>query len=113
MGYVGFREGKWNPDLMMMLIEPFMYLLMALAEKAGIDLYFMVPLENIELIPEKGYSYIRVAIGGSKFILNVSGGTSGDGWTDFCSTPFASTTCNLPLKTLKAKSCGLETKDTN
>jgi hypothetical protein len=37
MGYVGFREGKWNPDLMMMLIEPFMYLLMALAEKAGIE----------------------------------------------------------------------------
>lgn len=37
MGYVGFREGKWNPDLMMMLLEPFMYLLMALAEKAGIE----------------------------------------------------------------------------
>ena len=36
IGYVGFREGKWNPDLMMMLIEPLMYLLMALAEKAGI-----------------------------------------------------------------------------
>lgn len=37
MGYVGFREGKWNPDLMLMLMEPLMYLLMALAEKAGID----------------------------------------------------------------------------
>jgi|TARA_R110000796_G_scaffold70791_1_gene160725 hypothetical protein len=37
MGYVGFREGKWNPDLLMMLMEPFMYLLMALAEKAGIE----------------------------------------------------------------------------
>lgn len=37
IGYVGFREGKWNPDLMMMLMEPLMYLLMALAEKAGID----------------------------------------------------------------------------
>ncbi|MGB0404793.1 MAG: hypothetical protein ACPGDB_01205 [Fusobacterium sp.] len=36
IGYVGFREGKWNPDLMMMLMEPIMYLLMALAEKAGI-----------------------------------------------------------------------------
>jgi len=34
--YEGFREGKWNPDLMMMLLEPIMYLLMALAEKAGI-----------------------------------------------------------------------------
>lgn len=36
MGYVGFREGKWNPDLMMMMIEPLMYVLMALAEKAGL-----------------------------------------------------------------------------
>ena len=35
--YVGFREGKWNPDLMMMLIEPLMYVLMALCEKAGIE----------------------------------------------------------------------------
>ena len=36
MGYVGFREGKWNPDLMLMLLEPFAYLLMAIAEKAGV-----------------------------------------------------------------------------
>jgi hypothetical protein len=35
--YVGFREGKWNPDLMLMLVEPIAYLLMALAEKAGIE----------------------------------------------------------------------------
>ena len=36
MGYVGFREGKWNPDLILMLLEPFAYLLMALAEKSGV-----------------------------------------------------------------------------
>jgi len=35
--YVGFREGKWNPDLMLMLIEPLMFVLMSLAEKAGIE----------------------------------------------------------------------------
>ena len=35
--YVGFREGKWNPDLMMMLVEPLIYTLMALAEKADIE----------------------------------------------------------------------------
>ena len=35
IGYV--REGKWNPDLMVMLIEPLMYLLMALCEKAGVE----------------------------------------------------------------------------
>ena len=37
IGYVGFREGKWNPDLMLMLMEPLMYLLMALCEKAGVE----------------------------------------------------------------------------
>jgi len=37
IGYVGFREGKWTPDLMLILIEPIMYLLMALCEKAGIE----------------------------------------------------------------------------
>jgi len=36
LGYVGFREGKWNPDLMIMLMEPLMYTIMALAEKAGV-----------------------------------------------------------------------------
>ena len=35
--YSGFLEGKWNPDLMTILMEPTMYMIMALAEKAGID----------------------------------------------------------------------------
>ena len=33
----GFEHGKWNPDLLMMLIEPTVYTLMALAEKANIQ----------------------------------------------------------------------------
>lgn len=33
----GFQEGKWNPDLFMMLVEPVIYLLMALAEKANVE----------------------------------------------------------------------------
>jgi len=37
IGYVGFREGKWNPDLMLMLLEPLMFVLMALCEKADIE----------------------------------------------------------------------------
>jgi|TARA_R100001463_G_C3476350_1_gene216451 hypothetical protein len=37
IGYVGFREGKWTADLMLILIEPIMYLLMSLCEKAGIE----------------------------------------------------------------------------
>ena len=32
----GFQQGKWNPDLLMMLVEPTIYTLMALAEKANI-----------------------------------------------------------------------------
>jgi len=35
--YSGFLEGKWNPDLMALLMEPTMYMIMALAEKANID----------------------------------------------------------------------------
>ena len=34
--YSGFLEGKWNPDLMTKLMEPTMYMVMALAEKADI-----------------------------------------------------------------------------
>ena len=37
IAYAGFREGKWNPDLMLMLIEPLVYVLMALCEKAGVE----------------------------------------------------------------------------
>ena len=33
----GFQKGKWNPDTMLNLLEPTMYMLMAIAEKAGID----------------------------------------------------------------------------
>ena len=34
--YSGFLEGKWSPDLMLLLMEPTMYMIMALAEKADI-----------------------------------------------------------------------------
>ena len=34
--YVGFREGKWNPDMVLLLVEPLSYVLIALCEKAGI-----------------------------------------------------------------------------
>ena len=37
MLYTGFIEGKWNPDLMLILMEPTMYMIMALAEKAEIE----------------------------------------------------------------------------
>ena len=37
MLYTGFIEGKWSPDLMLLLAEPTMYMIMALAEKAEVD----------------------------------------------------------------------------
>ena len=35
--FKGFTEGKWNPDLLMLLAEPLTYILLALAERADID----------------------------------------------------------------------------
>lgn len=35
--FKGFTEGKWNPDLLMLLAEPLAYMLMALAERQGIE----------------------------------------------------------------------------
>jgi len=35
--FKGFSEGKWNPDLLILLAEPTAYMLMALAERADID----------------------------------------------------------------------------
>ena len=35
--FSGFNEGKFNPDLMLILIEPTAYLIMGLAERAGIE----------------------------------------------------------------------------
>ena len=37
MLFTGFSEGKWNPDLMLMLVEPVAYMILALAERAGLD----------------------------------------------------------------------------
>ena len=33
-----FQQGKWNPDLMLMLAEPFAYMLIALAERLDLDI---------------------------------------------------------------------------
>ena len=35
--YIGFTKGKWNPDLMLLLVEPLLYLVMSLCEKAGVE----------------------------------------------------------------------------
>lgn len=53
--------------------------------KPGIDFFFAIPKERITVIPEKGYSYVPIEIGGERFNLNVSGGGNGVLWTDYVS----------------------------
>jgi hypothetical protein len=48
----------------------------------GIELAFAIPKTAIEVVPEPGYSYVKVKIGGADFTFNVSGGTGTGGWTD-------------------------------
>ena len=52
MLYVGFREGKWNPDLLMLLVEPVCFVLMALCEKAGVE-YRLTGDEEDDTTPEE------------------------------------------------------------
>ena len=69
--------------------------------KAGVELYFAVPKDHIELVMEKGYSYPKVIIGGEQIVLSVSAGTSGHGWGDSIHST-SSTLVNLPRKKIIA-----------
>ena len=40
----GFQEGKWNPDMVMLLAEPVVYMMAALLERADID--FIIDYEE-------------------------------------------------------------------
>jgi len=63
--YTGFTEGKWNPDLMMLLMEPTMYMVMALAEKAELD-FVMDSAEEVgeeEILGDKAIQQIEEGIG--------------------------------------------------
>lgn len=51
--YKGFTEGKWNPDLMLMLAEPTAYILMALAERAGVDYKIISDDDDDELTEQE------------------------------------------------------------
>ena len=35
--FEGFAQGQWNPDLMLLLVEPTMYILIALADMADVE----------------------------------------------------------------------------
>jgi len=53
--------------------------------KAGISHFFVVPRNQITVLPYKGYSYIHVMINGVQITLSVSGSTQ-NGWTDLLHT---------------------------
>ena len=50
----GFQKGMWNPDLLMLLVEPTMYMIIAFAEKAGIQDYVTYEGEDEEPADEDG-----------------------------------------------------------
>jgi len=35
--FKGFSEGLWNPDLMMLLLEPTIYMIMSIADRVGVE----------------------------------------------------------------------------
>lgn len=69
--------------------------------KAGVDLYFVVPKEAIEIVPEKRYSYPKVKINGEEVVLNTSGGTFPEKcWTDIIRRQTV-TLVNMKVSTVK------------
>ena len=66
----GFRQGKWNPDLMMMLVEPFAYMLIALAERLDIDVDVDGEEDEVEVfgvsVKEEKLNKLRESAGPAK-----------------------------------------------
>ena len=62
--YAGFLEGKWNPDVMLLLMEPTMYMVMALAEKAGIPYNLEAGDDEtpVEMSPDKQVATLEKGI---------------------------------------------------
>ena len=62
--YSGFLEGKWGQDLMLILMEPTMYMIMALAEKADIPYSLEAGDDEspVEMSPEKQLETIESGI---------------------------------------------------
>jgi len=72
--YSGFLEGKWNPDLMMLLMEPTMYMIMALAEKADIEYNLEAGDEKapVEMSGDKAVETLQEGINELDRIKNVA-----------------------------------------
>ena len=55
----GFREGRWNPDLMLLLAEPLMVILMAISERAEIRDYEIYDGERQELDEDEDFKFSK------------------------------------------------------
>ena len=69
----GFRKGKYNPDLMLLLAEPLMVVLMALGERAGIRDYEIYQGEGSELSGEEQAELANDVINSYKEEVNFRG----------------------------------------
>ena len=70
--------------------------------RPGVSFYLVIPKDRIEMIPERGFSYVPVKINGQRLVLNVSGGGSfgHPGWTDWVHR-VVHTSVGFTKKTLK------------
>ena len=70
--------------------------------RPGVNFCLVIPKDRIEMVPEKGYSYVPVKINGQRLVLNVSGGggCGYPGWTDWVRR-VVHTSVGFPKKTLK------------
>lgn len=57
--FKGYSQGAWNVDLMMLLIEPTMYLLIALAEHNGIKDYTLYKGEEEDMSEEEVTQFLK------------------------------------------------------
>ena len=57
----GFQEGLFNPDLMMLLIEPMAYMIAAMCEKEGIEFEIMTDEQEEEDTEEQRMPMVRQA----------------------------------------------------
>jgi hypothetical protein len=70
--------------------------------RPGVNFYLVIPKDRIEMVNERGYSYVPIKINGHKLVLNVSGGGSFGhaGWTDWVHR-VVHTSVGFSKKTLK------------
>jgi hypothetical protein len=67
---------------------------------AGVDLYFVIPTDRIDMVPKKGHSYVPVIVNGQEFVLSVTSIGVATGCTDFVGR-LAATTAGMSKTMIK------------